>query len=186
MTDSQKRGPSLIGLWGYAGAGKDTAAEALVADGWTRAAFAGPVYAALLALDPKVADHGWRVSDVVHEQGWDSAKRSYPEVRRLLQRMGTEAGRRVHGENVWIDALFRTVDPGQRVVITDVRYENEAAEIRHRGGRVISITRPGVGPANDHASESGLTGWPFDYALVNDGTPVDLHAKMRAIVGLAW
>ncbi len=185
MTDSHKRGPTLIGLWGYAGAGKDTAAEALVADGWTRAAFAGPVYTALLALDPKVADHGWRVSDVVHEQGWDSAKRSYPEVRRLLQRMGTEAGRRVHGENVWIDALFRTVDPGQRVVITDVRFENEAKAIYVRGGLVVEIFRPGVGPANGHASEVRLPDGAIDRTIRNDGTVAELHAKMRRIAGLA-
>lgn len=185
MTDSQTRGPSLLGLWGYAGAGKDTAAEALVADGWTRAAFAGPVYAALLALDPYVDAAAAPLSLVVARLGWEKSKRHYAEVRGLLQRMGTEAGRRVHGENVWIDALFRTVEPGQRVVITDVRYENEAREIKARGGLTVAVIRPGVGPANDHASEAGLDPRLFDYVLANDGTVAELHAKMRRIAGLA-
>jgi hypothetical protein len=183
VTDSQ--GPRLLGLWGYAGSGKDTAAEALVADGWTRAAFAGPVYAALLALDPYVDAAAAPLSLVVARLGWEKSKRHYAEVRGLLQRMGTEAGRKVHGENVWIDALFRTVEPGQGVVITDVRFPNEAAEIRHRGGKVVGIMRAGVEPANEHSSENAMRGYPLDYFVANDGTVAELHAKMRRIAGLS-
>ncbi len=44
-------------------------------------------------------------------------------------------------------------------VVSDMRYRNEAQAIRHRGGVLIRIERPGVGPINDHISEHDLDGW---------------------------
>ena len=44
-------------------------------------------------------------------------------------------------------------------VVSDMHYRNEAQAIRHRGGVLIRIERPGVGPINDHISEHDLDGW---------------------------
>ena len=174
-----------VGLTGYAGAGKDAAAEALVADGWRRDAFADRMRAGLLALDPWVDQAGCPLSDLVAACGWDMAKRSYSDVRGLLQRFGTEAGRAIHGEDVWVDALFRTIELGQRVVITDVRFDNEAEAIAGWYGIVIEIRRPGCGPVNGHASDAGISPDLIDFVVVNDGTVADLHAKIREVVGSA-
>lgn len=157
----------LIGLTGYAGAGKDTAADYLVKNhGFERVAFADKLKALVYEQNPDVAGQPLRVA--VDSEGWDAAKRSYPAVRELLQRTG-QAHREVFGEDFWIDQVLPKTKPrfpavvfgelGGRpggTVVTDVRYANEAARIRALGGIVVRIERPGVGPANDHVTEQPL------------------------------
>ncbi|QOV06189.1 deoxynucleoside monophosphate kinase [Streptomyces phage Salutena] len=180
----------IIGLSGYARSGKDTAAEALVQYGWTRAAYADKLREFLLALDPLIPGH-WgagnlRLRRLIEQTGWDYAKTTYPEVRALLQRAGTEAGRKVLGSNVWVDALFREHADVPALVVTDVRFPNEAQAIADRGGVMIRVTRRGVGPARDragrvHESETALDSWPFDHWLDNNGSVHDLHLKLFGV-----
>jgi hypothetical protein len=178
----------LIGLCGMAGSGKDEAARALVANGWRRDAFADRMRTAMLALDPWVddpvaIDTFHRLSWLVRDIGWDEAKRRYPEVRQLLQRFGTEAGRGVHGEDCWVDALFRDADDSP-LVVTDVRFGNEARAIKDRGGLVVKIVRPGIEPLpGNHASEAGIPDELVDWILNNDSSIEMLHA---AILGVSY
>ncbi|WLW38536.1 deoxynucleoside monophosphate kinase [Streptomyces phage Vanseggelen] len=178
----------LIGLAGYAGSGKDEAAKALVAGGWRRDAFADRLRSFLLALDPWVdtfPDVGVvRLSKLVDAYGWDRAKRTFPEIRRLLQRAGTEAGRKVLGANVWVSALMQDFDPeNEALVVSDVRFPNEADAIRQAGGVVVRVNRPGVGPKEDpggwvHESEVALDHYDFDITIENDGTAEELHERL--------
>lgn len=173
----------IIGLMGYARSGKDTAAKALIERGWTRIAFADAVREMALAIDPVVDwEMGERLSDWVKQMGWEGAKQN-PEIRRLLQAIGTEGGRKVLGENVWIDAALRKVSAaamqGGDVVLTDVRFFNEAQAIRDWGGMVVQVNRPGVGPLNGHASES--LNFAPDCTLDNSGTVEQLHAAILAL-----
>jgi len=115
---------------------------------------------------------------MVDQHGWDWAKNNVPDVRRLLQRLGTEAGRDILGVNIWVDTAFARVD-NDKVVVTDVRFPNEADGIRQRGGEVVRIERPGVGPRNNHPSETSLLDYEFDVTIYNDGTIEDLHRKVR-------
>jgi len=182
----------LIGLSGWARSGKDTAAEALTADGWDRLAFADTLRSFLLALDPLIPIttldlHGEhiehrRISEAIAALGWDTAKEAIPEVRELLQRCGTEAGRKVLGSNTWVDATLGKMRPGVPTVITDVRFVNEADSIRLQGGVVLRVTRPGIEAANDHESEHALDDYVFDWHLINDGTVDDLHTQARHFV----
>lgn len=167
----------IIGLCGYAGAGKDTAAAGLIADGWLRVAFADGVREALLALNPEIA-----LADLsgylIHWEGWDNLKANVPPVRELLQRMGTEAGRNIHGPDCWINIAKRKIDASTaNVVITDVRFANEADAIRSWGGKVVYIERPGVGPVNGHVSEA--LDFEPDERLLNDSTPQLLQDELR-------
>ncbi len=193
----------LVGLSGYARSGKDTAAKVLTEGSWVRESFADRLRAFLLALDPIIesdvesyvtgccdecvsTDYDVthvRLSQIVHQFGWEKAKDSYDEVRELLQRCGTEAGRKVLGEDVWVNAVFAGWDGFTPTVITDVRFPNEARAVKERGGVVLRVERPGVGPREDalggvHPSETALDDWDFDAVLVNDGTLDDLHAKV--------
>ncbi len=89
----------IIGLSGYARSGKDTVAELLVLNyGFKRVAFADGIRDALIALNPILHD-GHRLNEVVQMYGWDVAK-AKDEVRRLLQVMGTEVGRKLIHEDV--------------------------------------------------------------------------------------
>lgn len=171
-----------IGLSGYARSGKDTLAAALAEQGWRRASFAAALKDALYALDPLVNTHpGHCVSQIVTQpRDWEYAKDTYPEVRRLLQRMGTEVGREFFGENCWVDLAFRRIPDGAHVVFADCRFPNEAAAIKAAGGEVWRIDRPGFVPVNAHPSETALDGFDFDRVIVNDGTVEDLRAAVVA------
>ena len=119
-----------------------------------------------------------------------SRKRDRRTAREFLQRLGGTA-RDVLGVNVWVDAAVRCMDPNAPVVFTDARFLSEADEIRSRGGLVLRVNRPGVGPAvaadgTIHKSETALDKYDFDHVVVNDGTVQDLHRTIAAIVGLRW
>lgn len=177
----------IIGFCGLAGAGKDTAAAHLVErHGYRRIAFADPMRVALERLDPFVqigAAH-LRLSHIVAARGWHEAKKE-PDVRRLLQRFGTEVGRNLFGTDVWVDLALDGVEPGERIVATDVRFANEAAAIVRLGGIVVEVQRPGAGLAGTeaaHASEAMDFG--RHAVIVNDGTLDELHAKVDDLLGV--
>lgn len=180
----------VLGIGGYAQSGKDTLADQLVDLGWTKMAFADLLREALLALNPIVTTRwgSWplrvpyKLSDVVWDLGWDAAKVKYPEVRRLMQHMGTEVGRNMFGSNVWVDSLFRSAqDRGvESLVIPDVRFPNEIAKVRELGVGVW-VSRPGVGPINAHVSDNALSSADFSFAVNNNGTLEDLAVHARVL-----
>lgn len=176
----------ILGLTGLAGCGKDTAANHLVAHrGYERRAFADPMRTALYALDPLVRVHGsqHRLSALVDTLGWDQAKRGVPEVRRLLQRFGTEVGRTMWGDDFWITQALHGVAPGDRIVVTDVRFPNEGDAVRALGGRVVRIDRPGAGlggAEGGHATETQFV--DADAVVVNDGDLADLAGRLDALL----
>lgn len=183
----------LIGLSGYARAGKDEAAKALAELGYERIAFADKLRDFLSALNPivGVTDYGdtnVRLKDVIDEHGWDGYKNSewVSEIRPLLQRLGTEAGREVLWDSIWIDAALHSLEEDGKYVITDARFPNEADAIKSRGGRLWRIERLGNGPAvlpdgTVHRSETSLNNWKFDETINNDGTLEEFHDKIRSL-----
>ena len=177
----------LIGLTGPPGAGKDvTAAYLCGSHDFQRFAFADQIRSAALVLDPLVKGRT-RLSAVVASHGWDTAKTEWPEVRRLLQVLGTELGRDLHGADVWVDKTFaaiRELAPDQRVVISDCRFRNEAAAIRAHGGFIVRINRdiPRLDAVMSHASEVESAGLTPDYVLPNHGTLGDLVRRLDRLV----
>lgn len=180
---------NVIGLSGYARSGKDAVAKILVEEhGYVRVSWADKLREALYALNPIV---GIVQGGPVHYQplidglGYEAAKDHGvfgSEVRRLLQRLGTEAGRGVLGSNVWVDALVGSLRPGLSYVIPDTRFPNEAEAVTARlGGQVWRVLRPGSAPVNGHESETALDGWQFDAHLKNDGTLDDLRETVHNV-----
>ena len=165
----------LIALGGYAGAGKDTVAQLV---GWPVRHWADPVRRAALALDPYITSAGCPLSTVVHGYGWDDAKRRLPQVRQVLQRVGTEAGRDIHGPDCWV----RLADLAPPACYADTRFRNEVDAVWAAGGHFVWVERPGVGPANAHSSEHSLHPVLADYVLRNDGTLEDLAWAVRAML----
>jgi hypothetical protein len=170
----------MIGLSGYARSGKDTVADFLVADhGFTKVSFAQPMRDALYALNP-IVSNGSRLQNVIETYGWDNYKATPygDEIRGLMQRLGTEVGRKQFDEDFWvsiaIDKALDIVDDGGKVVFTDVRFVNEAERIDYYGGKVWRVRRPGVFPANDHASETSMDDYEFNAYIDNNGTLNDL------------
>jgi hypothetical protein len=177
----------LVAVSGYARTGKDSIVGFLVEDhGFTRVAFADIMRECALALDPLIElNHVMatkRLSELVEEFGWDEAKERWAEVRRTLQRLGTEVGRNILGQNIWVDAAFNRLDSTGSYAIADARFWNEAIAVERRDGQVWRVERPGYGPVNDHPSETGLDDWPFDVRFVNDRTLEDLRGDVAIAV----
>ena len=178
----------ILGVCGFAQSGKDTAAGFLIERGWKRLAFADALRDSVYRLNPIVLTgpgiKNVRVQDIVDGIGWDVAKVQYPEIRQLLQRMGTEVGRGIYGENFWVDRVLAQIEPGQNYVITDVRFPNEVDAVRSVGGVVYRIYREGVGAVNGHISDTGVDDLEIDGILLNDGDLADLEQRVLAAVGL--
>lgn len=180
-------GRRIIGLSGYAGSGKDTAAAVLLEQGWSRVSFADVLREFLYAQDlylPRCGLRGVfrprRLNTLVDAHGWQHVKATEPSVRALLQRTGTEAGRGVLGSDVWVDAAFERAPAGD-LVVTDVRFPNEFDAIKARHGTMVRVERPGTRPVNAHKSETALDGHPFDATLVNVGTVGTLMSQLLTV-----
>tara|TARA_R110000824_G_scaffold21303_8_gene79554 strand:+ start:823 stop:1395 length:573 start_codon:yes stop_codon:yes gene_type:complete len=179
-----------VALVGAAGAGKDTVADELTRRyGFTRVAFADPVRAALLALDPLIPQEGLgalRLSTAVDELGWENTKRLYPEVRYLLQRLGTDAIRS-QVPHYWCDLAERTaVAADGPVVFTDTRFINELRMVESYGGTVVEVQRHN-NPVLDsaaaaHASENEWRSWSPRFTLRNNGSKFDLATAVNTVM----
>lgn len=187
----------LIGIAGRAGSGKDTVAgmiEKLVP--WSRIYhFSDPVKAMAMAIDPIVeigknpdgSTHLCRYSGIVAKYGEPVAK-LMPEVRRLYQRIGTEAGRKIIGEQVWIDLMrdwYYDLEEFATGIIPDVRFLNEADAIWLEDGKIITVTRPDpydLGENLRHASETEQLRLDSDYTISNDGDLEELGRKVQALL----
>ena len=180
----------VIGLSGYARSGKDTVADILVRDyGFTKLSFAQPMRDVLYALNPRVNfseyDELQRLQDVIDVHGWDNYKETEygDEIRELMQRLGTEVGRQMFGEAFWVLAaegiMMNLLNEGKKVVFTDVRFPNEAEMIgEYNDAQVWRVRRPGVFPANGHASETAMDDYEFDAYIDNNGTLEDLELML--------
>ena len=165
----------LIGFSGFARSGKDTAAQALLYAGWTRAAFADALKhdAAMALRQSLIAGHHNPPSSEVDT--WFSNPDSKEAFRPFLVEYG-RAMRRLHPD-YWVTRMALDLDPGTKYAITDVRYANEAEWIRSTGGKVIEITRPNVGPAN-REEERSLKEFTADAIIRNDSSIQELHSRI--------
>lgn len=186
----------IIALHGHAQSGKDTIAGILSKYGYERVAFADALREALYRLNPVIGINldidgrpiPARLAPFVDEYGWEAAKNTGQETRRLLQVLGTEVGRELISNTVWIDIVRQKMaDPNKRYVITDLRFPNEYDEMAKYGPDIVfaKVRRPGVGPVNGHVSDAGLPEYLFDVIIDNDGTIEDLADMVPYCLGLS-
>ncbi len=184
----------LIAFSGFKTAGKDAAAAVLINEyGFKKIALADPVRDLAYAINPIIesgedefflrpATPTIRLRDLIDKFGWDYCKNEYPEVRRLMQAVGTEGGRNLFGENFWVDQLGNRVSDlnsdDSRYVLTDARFRNEGEFVQNNGGTLVWIDRPGLEP-DGHASESGELREIADYIIRNDSTIEELQEDVR-------
>ena len=83
------------------------------------------------------------------------------------------------GEDFWVNAAIDSIEDGSKVVVSDVRYPNEADAIKKLGGQVWRVVRPGFGPANDHESEHAMTDYKFDVQITNDSGLEFLYSSVK-------
>jgi len=102
--------------------------------------------------------------------------------RKILQLLGTECGREIIHPNIWVNATLSSYKPGDNIIITDVRFPNEAESIKDREGLLIRVNRK-TDNNSDHPSETSLDNYPnFHYIIDNNGSIEELVEKVKEIL----
>lgn len=191
----------LIGLGGLLRSGKDALADYLVEHhGYVKMGMSDALNEALLALNPWIpSTEGprvlWRYQDLHEAVGYVEAKKN-PEVRRLLQVLGTEVGREMIHPDVWVNAAEKKIRAhwaaGRPVAITAMRFRNEIDMLDRLGGLSVWVERDDalrLAGSEDvptaHASENSVNKDMFRFQIENNGTLEDLHAVARRLASLA-
>lgn len=206
-TTGSRQDHFLIGLTGRAGAGKDTCAEILAHYGFRALAFADPLRDEVCeaygvprsVLVQRTAKETPQQSlAVVHcrnlsfrccieRLGYDTEEPRSP--RWVMQRWGTEF-RREQNPRYWISQWERRVQTlraagRHRLIVTDVRFANEAESLQHLGGHLLQVHRPELRAlepdSTTHASEP-IAPLPADDVIHNDGDREHLHAEVVRVV----
>lgn len=177
-----RKWPSLIGLTGLAGTGKDTVRTMLEDAGFTGFAFADPLRMMLRELltgsniDDKYMDSREFKEAIIPELG--------VSYRQLAQTLGTEWGRALQPD-FWLRLATSYLDGerdagGQAFCVSDVRFENEAQWVRNHGGVIWRIERPGTQPVRSHASEEGMNDIQANLTIFNVGNFGELYNQVMA------
>ena len=167
----------MIGITGRARSGKDTLADYLVKEyGFTRYAFADPMKDCLAQIP------GW---DHRHMHGdlKDQVDPYYNVTpRQAMQRFGTECFRTLNPD-FWLKVAERLLAPDNEipVVISDVRFENEAQFVRRRG-LLIHLRRPQAQADAQHQSEQGVFRIADDVLIENNGTVNQLYEDVDRLM----
>lgn len=178
----------IIGLTGRAGAGKDTVATMLSACLCARSlttqqmAFADPLRYMLLACG---VPEQYMLERELKEQPVPGFNVSY---RRMAQTLG-DWGREQNGPQFWVqrmaDRLARMHEAANVralpdvLIVTDVRYQNEATMLTRLGGRVVRVERHAALAVREHSSERQHVS--SHHLLLNNGTLDELRTAVDTL-----
>ena len=192
MNTNDKFRPLVLGFIGKAKSGKDTAANDFqeLMDGIVpiyRKPFAGPI-----------REIGKLFGYTMEQMTDQSLKETYcnkifPLVtpRKFMQLVGSEMSRNNLDKDSWVKLVKNFIEgeyekashyvtkieddkyhPSSIVMVTDVRFPNEAAMIKEMGGYLIKITRPSLSQDgadwHKHESEAYIDTIEADFNTVND------------------
>lgn len=175
-------GLRVLGLSGKSGSGKTWFADKLMRKyGWMPWAFAH-----------HIKKDAMKSGDFNYE---DIHYFKPPEARRYLQLAGTEFGRDVYGDDVWLrvtHAWLRTLREEahvRNVVLTDVRFPNEARFIHALGGKLIRLEHaygfPYLLNGSDeahHRSETALDDWRAWDMVIQNGPDAFNEADIQVVL----
>jgi hypothetical protein len=174
---TKKRKLQIIGLCGAQGSGKTTVAEAVVNSPilpndkkWRRRSLAQPIRDMLSVLVQP--HHLVPMADKTAKPKELQGK----SVRETMQLLGTEWGRNLIGQDIWLDALIRWAigNNCKRIIVDDLRMQNEFDFIKNAGGLVVKVLRSKADRYHDqHSSEAQWNNWLPSLFVVNDTTPAE-------------
>lgn len=175
----------LVGLIGKAGSGKDTVAQFLVdRRKFLQYAFAYPLKALIMNL------FDMSYAQLYSERKDEVDPRYDVSPRKLMQYLGTDVFRALY-KDMWTDYFERWHRDNRlfNVVVSDVRFQNEADSVLRCGGVLWRVVRPGTeakemvgGASTQHASETESDSIETVVVLINDGTPEELYELVRGLV----
>lgn len=171
----------IIGIAGHARAGKDTIAQIIQQEYRCMTyAFAEPLKAMLRAIGLDEQDlNGWRKDETNND--------FQATPRYIMQTLGTEWGRETINDNIWVMAAAKRIkqmnrsQPDATIIVTDVRFQNEADFVRQHGF-LVHVTRPIQRIAGrEHRSENPVGIQDSDLIIINDGSLEDLREEALRI-----
>ena len=175
----------LIAIAGLKGSGKTTISNHLVSMySFTKIPFAEPMKSMLLefGLSP---DELWGESK---EKPSDKLFEKTP--RHAMQTLGTEWGRQMIHEDIWVRAWIRRVKAQTiqaSIIVDDLRFPNELRTIKALGGFVWIVKGPETSKIDTHISESVPSNFDYDFEIYNTGTFQDLYKiiddRMKILLG---
>lgn len=173
--------PLLIGVAGFARAGKSSIAKVLESEcGFIEHSFASAIRRFTTQLVTEINPE----FDLERDKTTPQPALAGKTPRTFMQLLGTEFGRNMVRPDFWVNHTMMKVqrarDAGFPVVISDVRFESEARAIRDSGGVVLWVHRPGI-EAGDHASEQGIPAHLVDMTVHNDSTLSQLRKAAKAV-----
>jgi len=172
----------ILGLTGRKGSGKNSFANFIqdaTPPGWSHSfhevSFANPLKQACYCIfggeernwwgEDKDKDEVCEFWDKKLNASWPKEKQRPVTYRFLMQYVGTELFRNQFFNDIWISKLEQTIEEIRRnddmaaVLVTDVRFDNEAKFIENLGGqvwRIVNLNQPSLNP-DAHASEKGVS-----------------------------
>lgn len=110
--------------------------------------------------------------------------KGFSTPREILQAVGTDIARNICSETYWIDKTRETIQSWvvrkESVIISDVRFQNEADLIREFGGQVFEITRNTEKSEDNHISEN--ISIDSDGKICNNGSIEDLNKELEGLL----
>lgn len=175
--------PAIIAITGPAGSGKDEVCKAFytLKDGGR--------FVNHLAFASRIKRIAWIITgwsdEYMTEHKEDIDNKFGFSPRQLFQILGTEFGRDMLGQDIWIKAIARDIEQNQHetVVITDLRFENEAEYIKSIGGVIWEVEREDLPEVRSHSSENGIPKEYVDFTIKNNGTLEELKAEVGKVLG---
>lgn len=139
----------IIGLVGFIGAGKNTAAMFYEQKGFRKIAFADKlkdVLSVVFGWDRTLLEGETKESREFRETVdpyWSTIIGEPITPRLMMQRVGTDAFRKLVHTDIWVHALEREIleHPDTDFIIPDVRFMNEANMVRSNSGKIYHIQR---------------------------------------------
>lgn len=168
----------IIGLTGKKGCGKSTVGR-IIAEEWGYGikSFATPIKLMLSAMG--------LTDDELYKP--EKKEEIIPEFgkspRELMQLLGTEFGRTLVSQNIWVASLEKHLEHGQNYVVDDVRFANEAAMIRANDGIVVRVVRGLDDEPDEHISEAGINSELINYEIRNISCyETDLELEVKRVL----
>src|SRR5690554_2025589 len=168
----------IVGVTGKARSGKDTVAMRLATHhNYHHYWFSKPMKEACAIIFGWSDDHLYgELKEVIDERYGVSP-------RFALQTIGTEWGREIINQDIWLKRAQIEVDKNPMIVISDVRFDNEAQFILDNGGIVLRVVRDNSDSVIEHKSESGVSENLVSMTIENNGTLQQLYADVDYIFG---